>query len=241
MASRTMHGALPSTRNPHRRGDVEINKSRLTPTLLALWDSSGYAVPADAESLPHPRHLVAAQVRIAGGKDDRCRARTVALECREAARAHEGRSRGPAEKASTTSFPNISLCCWSKTATRCSAMRSFRRAHNLAWNRVTAFDVTDEIDGMNAVVEDPAVRSPMDAVACLVFQRSPPPVLAGALSQEGNTGVISREMESELDLAIDLAPIGSNANARALRRAPSSSRRNAAPASRMPSSPWTRR
>lgn len=86
-----------------------------------------------------------------------------------------------------------------------------QRAHNLAWNRPTCHNVVDCIDGMNAVVEDPAVRSPMDAVAAwysnLLLQR----VLTASLEDRESGGA-----SQDLELAIKVAPIGSNAQVRAL-------------------------
>lgn len=92
-----------------------------------------------------------------------------------------------------------------------------QRAHNLAFNRPTTYDIDDDVDGMNTVVEDPAVRSPMDAVAAwwssLMLQR----VLTASLA---DTEVTSEEanntMVDDINMAVKAAPIGSNAQVRAL-------------------------
>lgn len=91
-----------------------------------------------------------------------------------------------------------------------------QRAHNLAFNNPTTHDVDIDVDGMSAVVEDPAVRSPMDAVSAwwssLVLQR----VLSMCLSNVLEKSEIDSDMKSHINLAIKVAPIGSNAQLRAL-------------------------
>jgi hypothetical protein len=86
-----------------------------------------------------------------------------------------------------------------------------QRAHNLAWNRPTTYNVQDCIDGMNAVVDDPAVRSPMDAVAAWYSNVTLQRVLTASL--QDRTAPASGP---DLELAISVAPIGSNAQIRAL-------------------------
>lgn len=91
-----------------------------------------------------------------------------------------------------------------------------QRAHNLAFNRPTTYDINADVDGMNAVVEDPAVRSPMDAVAAwwssLVLQR----VLSASLSEWADKSEQATTMADDINTAVKVAPIGSNAQLRAL-------------------------
>lgn len=91
-----------------------------------------------------------------------------------------------------------------------------QRAHNLAFNNPTTHDVSEDVDGMSAVVEDPAVRSPMDAVSAwwsnLVLQR----VLSTGLSNALEKTEPDSDMADNINLAIKVAPIGSNAQLRAL-------------------------
>ncbi|KAK0709603.1 hypothetical protein B0T26DRAFT_654433 [Lasiosphaeria miniovina] len=89
-----------------------------------------------------------------------------------------------------------------------------QRAHNLAWNKHTAYKVVGRLDGMDTVVDDPAVISPIDAVAAwyssLILQR----VLVGSLPETiGSPGGAAVE---DLNLAIDMAPPGSDAQIRGL-------------------------
>ncbi len=95
-----------------------------------------------------------------------------------------------------------------------------QRAHNLAWNRPTMHNVAADVDGMNTVVEDPAVRSPMDAVAAwwssLVLQRTLIASLSAGLAEAEETPETADRVRDDLDLATMVAPIGSNAQLRAL-------------------------
>ncbi|KAK3316312.1 hypothetical protein B0H66DRAFT_290894 [Apodospora peruviana] len=92
-----------------------------------------------------------------------------------------------------------------------------QRAHNLAWNKPTTYKVAEKTDGMNAVVDDPAVRSPMDAVAAwhssLLLHRALVDSLSKTLDEgkEPNLSIADR-----ITLAIGIAPIGSNAQIRGL-------------------------
>lgn len=92
-----------------------------------------------------------------------------------------------------------------------------QRAHNLAWNKHTTYKVVDEIDGMNVVVDDPAVRSPMDAVAAwyssFVLHYALVNSLANAVDKFPDT---DRSVSQDITLAVALAPIGSNAQIRGL-------------------------
>ncbi|KAI0379015.1 hypothetical protein F5Y04DRAFT_272281 [Hypomontagnella monticulosa] len=91
-----------------------------------------------------------------------------------------------------------------------------QRAHNLAWNRQTDYNAIGITDGMDTVVDDTAVRSPMDAVAAWWSNMT----LQGALTnsllvQEGDEDTI-QQVEDDVSLAIRTAPIGSIAQNRAL-------------------------
>lgn len=91
-----------------------------------------------------------------------------------------------------------------------------QRAHNLAFNRPTTYDIDADVDGMNAVVEDPAVRSPMDAVAAwwssLMLQR----VLSASLAESVEKNEQADTIAEDINTTIKVAPIGSNAQVRAL-------------------------
>lgn len=91
-----------------------------------------------------------------------------------------------------------------------------QRAYNLAWNLPTTYNSKDSIDGMDGVVEDFAIRSPLDAVAAwwssLVLQRA----MASSLVADPNDGSAQKTITDDIVLAIRTAPTGSGAHIRAL-------------------------
>ena len=88
-----------------------------------------------------------------------------------------------------------------------------QRAYNLAWDRPTREDTLGEDVGIDIVVEDYAIRSPLDALAAwtssAALQRA---LLAGY--EEG--GMLSPSHEKDLEIALHVAPPASSAYARAL-------------------------
>ncbi|KJR85178.1 hlh transcription factor [Sporothrix schenckii 1099-18] len=95
------------------------------------------------------------------------------------------------------------------------------RAYNLAFNRPTTFDVPAavvDMDGMNAVVEDPAVLSPLDAVAAWFSSLLVHRILTTSLAAESDEDQsdLADSIAAEIDLAAKIAPIGSHAQVRAL-------------------------
>ncbi|KAJ2976708.1 hypothetical protein NUW58_g8018 [Xylaria curta] len=92
-----------------------------------------------------------------------------------------------------------------------------QRAHNLAWNRPTEHNTVGSIDGMATVIDDPAVRSPMDAVAAWWSSMTLQGVLTSSLlAAENESDDASLHIDHEVSLAIRTAPIGSVAQQRAL-------------------------
>ncbi|TLD05926.1 uncharacterized protein PgNI_08688 [Pyricularia grisea] len=98
-----------------------------------------------------------------------------------------------------------------------------QRAHNLAWNRPTTHNVVADVDGMNAVVEDPAIKSPLDAVAAWWSSLILHQVLITSLTEgveadndEDKGSASSAPNDDDIILAAKVAPIGSNAQVRAI-------------------------
>jgi len=91
-----------------------------------------------------------------------------------------------------------------------------QRAYNLAWNLPTTYSATGAIDGMDGVVEDFAIRSPLDAVAAwwssLVLQRA----LARSLESRDNDISAREAITEDIALAMKTAPVDSGAQIRAL-------------------------
>lgn len=196
-------------------GDVEINKSRLTLTLIAsgtlphspqrlmlqalhirllLWQLTG-SVPA--------ANIVAAKL-----------ARSRWNEARQLSRILN--SLHSEELPADEELPVHLSLLLEQDCDEVFSNDIIQRAHNLAWNKPTTYNVTSRVDGMDAVVDDAAVRSPMDAVAAwyssLVLHR----VLTESLPTKDPDRPPSASAATEIALAIELAPIGSNAQVRGL-------------------------
>ncbi|KAH9220292.1 hypothetical protein DL95DRAFT_519967 [Leptodontidium sp. 2 PMI_412] len=91
-----------------------------------------------------------------------------------------------------------------------------QRAYNLAWNLPTSYNTDGSSDGMDNIVDDFAIRSPLDAVAAwyssLVLQRA----LSRSLDTKEDDVAAQRSIVEDVTLAIKIAPIGSAAQIRAL-------------------------
>lgn len=88
-----------------------------------------------------------------------------------------------------------------------------QRAYNLAWNRPTCEDIVGEDLGIDIVVEDYAIRSPLDALAAwassVTLQRA-------LLEWYEECGIWNQRHKRNLELALNIAPPASSAYARAL-------------------------
>ncbi|PQE08156.1 hypothetical protein CJF31_00008246 [Rutstroemia sp. NJR-2017a BVV2] len=90
-----------------------------------------------------------------------------------------------------------------------------QRAYNLAWNLPTTNN-TEVNCGMDRVVEDFAIRSPLDAVAAWWSSLTLHRALAKSLGAEGEEAATSESIRDEIDISIKTAPPGSTAQIRAL-------------------------
>ncbi|RDA93921.1 hypothetical protein CP533_4545 [Ophiocordyceps camponoti-saundersi (nom. inval.)] len=88
-----------------------------------------------------------------------------------------------------------------------------QRASNLAFNVDTASSVESRIDGMDAVVDDVAIGSPMDAVAAWWSTQLLHRVLTATLDEDDPA---LRSRAADIGLAIKVAPQGSVARIRAI-------------------------
>lgn len=194
-------------------GDVEINKSRLTLTLIASGTLPVTPLRLMMQAL-HVRVLLW-QVPMVTGPTSVFAAklsRSLWGEARQLncilAQLHGRKS------SSDEDLPEHLAILLAQDCDKVFTPEVVQRAHNLAWNESTRLDKETHIDGMDAVVEDPAVRSPMDAIAawhsCAVLQR----VLTRTL--EESAALACENVEEEVELAINVAPIGSSTQARAL-------------------------
>ncbi|KAK3945542.1 sterol regulatory element-binding protein 1 [Diplogelasinospora grovesii] len=200
-------------------GDVEINKSRLTLTLLASGTLPDTPLRLMLKSL-HIRVLlwqlnnVASLTKLFATKLARAKWKEAQELYRILHSLHEGKL--PDDE----NLPEHLALLLEQDCDDVLNDDIVQRAHNLAWNKPTAHNMVDKVvDGMNTVVDDPAVSSPMDAIAAwysnLVLQR----VLTETLSRTNET-VVPEELADwvadKITLAIDIAPPGSNARVRAL-------------------------
>ena len=91
-----------------------------------------------------------------------------------------------------------------------------QRAYNLAWSLPPNQNAVGSCDGMDAVVEDSAVRSPLDAISAWFSTVTLTKALVHSLDVEFCYGKRVDLVDSTMDLAIKTAPVGSMAQARAL-------------------------
>jgi hypothetical protein len=91
-----------------------------------------------------------------------------------------------------------------------------QRAYNLAWNFPTTKDVKSECEGMDEVVKDIAIQTPLDAVAawysCLILQRA----LTKSLEMAEDDVDQKKAVALDIALAVKMAPVGSHPQLRAL-------------------------
>ncbi|KAK0617414.1 hypothetical protein B0T14DRAFT_433257 [Immersiella caudata] len=197
-------------------GDVEINKSRLTLTLIA----SGTLPETPLRLMLKALHIRVLLWQMTGSFSgtDMIAAKLARSRWNEARQLnqilsslHDGKS------SPDDDLPDHLSLLLEQDCDEVLSGDIIQRAHNLAWNKPTAFKVRDNIDGMDAVVEDAAVRSPMDAVAAwyssLILHR----VLTESFSKRPEDLVKSPSaVAANISLAVAIAPIGSNAQIRGL-------------------------
>lgn len=88
-----------------------------------------------------------------------------------------------------------------------------QRAYNLAWNRPTCEDIVGEDLGIDIVVEDYAIRSPLDALAAWASSVT---LQSALLEWYEECGIWNQRHKRKLELALNIAPPASSAYARAL-------------------------
>lgn len=91
--------------------------------------------------------------------------------------------------------------------------RIIQRAYNLTWDRPTGEDTDDKDLGVDIVVEDCAIRSPLDALAAWASSFTLQRTIHGWF---GEDCLMSESHMSQIQLALDIAPPASCAYIRAL-------------------------
>ncbi|KAL2197920.1 hypothetical protein P885DRAFT_59566 [Corynascus similis CBS 632.67] len=196
-------------------GDVEINRSRLTLTLIA----SGTLPDTPLRLMLKALHIRVLLWQLNGAS---FAANLIATKLAKA-RWNEARqlnrilkSLPEGESSADDALPEHLATLLEQDCDEVLCDAIIQRAHNLAWNQQTTTHVVGKIDGMDTVVEDAAVRSPMDAVAAwysnLILHR----VLLASLRKPRDDLSVIPGSTDDIALAAEVAPIGSNAQVRAL-------------------------
>jgi len=197
-------------------GDVEINKSRLLITLLAsgtlpdtparlmlkalhirvlLWDFSQHKWRLGASS------AIASALATSRWNEARHLNRVLVETHQEGAVPYDDE------------LPSHLACLVEQECDEVLNHELIQRAHNLAFNKETKHGVENPIDGMDCVVGDTAIGSPMDAVSAWFSIQVLHEALAATLSRDED-GPSARD--ARMELAAHTAPVGSVAQARAI-------------------------
>ncbi|KAI0201559.1 helix-loop-helix DNA-binding domain-containing protein [Astrocystis sublimbata] len=200
-------------------GDVEISKSRLTLTLLASATLPNTPLRLMLKAL-HIRVLlwelgltgVQAGVQVVATKVARSMWNEAKHLHRIATQLRRNGQDPPDEE-----LPDHLAALLEQDCDEVLNSTIIQRAHNLAWNRATEHKAIGSIDSMAAVIDDPAVRSPMDAVAAWWSSMNLQSVLTTSLlAAEDESNEAALHVDHEVSLAIRTAPIGSVSQQRAL-------------------------
>ncbi|KAH7199846.1 hypothetical protein DER44DRAFT_813325 [Fusarium oxysporum] len=196
-------------------GDVEINKSRLILTLLAsgtlpdtparlmlkalhirvlLWDLSQNRLQLGAIN------IVAAKLARSKWNEARQLNRLLTQLHRQSSEQHDD-------------LPEHLALLVEQDCDEVLNDDVIQRAHNLAFNTDTDYNVVTPMDGMDSVVDDTAIGSPLDAVAAWWSTQFLHRTLVATLEKDEET--LSTKVE-DIELTIKAAPLGSTAQARAI-------------------------
>ncbi|KAI5922385.1 helix-loop-helix DNA-binding domain-containing protein [Camillea tinctor] len=201
-------------------GDVDISKSRLTLTLLASNTLPTTPLRLMLKAL-HIRVLLwnHGQSGIRQGIFDAFASKLARVKWNEAKQLHKilGRlHRRAGHEQTDEELPDHLAALLEEDCDDVLNPSVIQRAHNLAWNHRTEQNAIGMTDGISTVVDDPAVRSPMDAVAAWFSSMTLHNALRNSLIQEDANTDSMGEIENDVSLAIRVAPIGSTAQNRAL-------------------------
>ncbi|QPC69641.1 hypothetical protein HYE68_000393 [Fusarium pseudograminearum] len=197
-------------------GDVEINKSRLVLTFLA----SGTLPDTPARLMLKALHI---RVLLWGLSQNRLHlgasniiasklARAKWNEARQLNRLLTQLHRESAEQHDDDLPQHLTLLV-EQDCDEVLNVDVIQRAHNLAFNAETDYNVAAPMDGMDAVVDDTAVGSPLDAVAAWWSTQILHRTLVATMEKDEET---LSTMAEDIELSIKIAPLGSTAQARAI-------------------------
>ncbi|CAM1501947.1 Fc.00g039310.m01.CDS01 [Cosmosporella sp. VM-42] len=197
-------------------GDVEITKSRLVLTLLASGTLPDSPIRLMLKAL-HIRVLLwdLSQNRLHLGATQAIAAKLARAnwnEARQLNRMLVQLHRGETDQHDDQLPEHLSLL----VEQDCDEVLNddvIQRAHNLAFNMETTYNIAAPMDGMDVVVDDTAVGSPMDAVAAWWSTQTLHRTLMATMDKDEEAMQSNAE---DIELAINVAPIGSTAQARAI-------------------------
>lgn len=201
-------------------GDVEISKSRLTLTLLASGTLPDTPLRLMLKAL-HIRVLLW-EIGLTGvqlGIVNTIALKLARTQWNEAKQLHRllTQLRRGGQEQSDEDLPDHLAMLLEQDADEVLHDSIIQRAHNLAWNRPTSHNAIGVTDGMDTVVEDTAVLSPMDAVAAWWSNMTLQTALTNSLLiREEEDGDIKQLVDDGITMAIRTAPVGSVAQHRAL-------------------------
>jgi hypothetical protein len=197
-------------------GDVEVSKSRLTLTLLA----SGTLPDTPARLMLKSLHIrvLLWEIGNAGFNGfyifQKIAAKMARWKWNEAKQLQ--RLVAHAKDKEEDELPEYLVALLEQDCDDVLADSIGQRAYNLAWNLPTTHNTKGSSDYMDGVVDDFAIRSPLDAVAAwyssLVLQRA----LTKSLPTAEEELATQTSVIEDIALAIKTAPIGSGAQIRAL-------------------------
>ncbi|KAK2624785.1 hypothetical protein QTJ16_005978 [Diplocarpon rosae] len=197
-------------------GDVEVNKSRLTLTLLA----SGTLPDTPARLMLKALHIrvLLWEVGNAGFNGwylfHEVAAKLARRQWNEAKQLQRIISR--TKEKHGEELPDYLAALLEEECDDVLVDSIGQRAYNLAWNLPTTSNTKGPSDDMDGVVEDSAIRGPLDAVAAwyssLVLQRA----LIKSLQARDDDLTAQGAIADGISLAIKTAPIGSRAQMRSL-------------------------
>ncbi|KHJ32426.1 putative sterol regulatory element binding protein sre1 protein [Erysiphe necator] len=196
-------------------GDIEINKSRLTLTLLA----SATLPDTPARLMLNALHIRVLLWEIANFSFyGYCPFRGLAsgLVKWKWKKAILQRELGIYSKDEADDLPDNLIVLLQQDSDYVFNDSIAQRAYNLAWNLPTTRNIFVENDCMDIVVDDFAIRGPLDAVAAwfssFVLQKA----ISKSLQIKENNSVEEQSVAESIDLAIKIAPIGSTIHIRSL-------------------------
>lgn len=196
-------------------GDVEVNKSRLTLTLLA----SGTLPDTPLRSMLKALHIRVLLWDLGSrGIHNTIATKLARSRWNEAKQLNRilTQQRRVSEQANDDELPEHLAALLEQECDNVLNCHIIRRAYNLAWNLPTTENANEQTEGMDAVVDDQAVRSPMDAVAAWWSSQEVQRALTASLSAGKDETESQKVVSGHLDNALKAAPVASGAQARAL-------------------------